>query len=151
MPLYLYFVVLTNLFFLKLQILTAHLLDQLFFHLIKLRGKIHVNLLRVGESSGLIPESALLLLADCAKLHDGWRCVDTFSFFNNWNQKFTNLIGTTQDLGLLPGVNRVKYYHSFIWVQLLVSKTDQISFNLACGLAVNTIYCLISRVCSQKA
>ena len=38
MPLYLYFVVLTNLFFLKLQILTAHLLDQLFFHLIKLRG-----------------------------------------------------------------------------------------------------------------
>ena len=69
MPLYLYFVVLTNLFFLKLQILTAHLLDQLFFHLIKLRGKIHVNLLRVGESSGLIPESALLLLADLSLIH----------------------------------------------------------------------------------
>ena len=63
----LYFLI--KLLFLKLQILTAHLLNQLSLHLKKLRRKIHINLLWVGESSGLVPESALFLLADCAKFH----------------------------------------------------------------------------------
>ena len=60
---------LIKLLFLKLQILTAHLLNQLSLHLKKLRRKIHINLLWVGESSGLVPESALFFLADCAKFH----------------------------------------------------------------------------------
>ena len=51
----------SNLLFLELQILAAHFLDQLSLHLEKLRGKIHINLLRIGESSGLIPECTLLL------------------------------------------------------------------------------------------
>jgi len=42
----------SNLLFLELQILAAHFLDQLSLHLEKLRGKIHINLLWVGESSG---------------------------------------------------------------------------------------------------
>ena len=59
--------------FIKLvfQRLSAHLLQQLRFNLIKLIRKVHINLMRVHETFGLIPEGVLLLRADITDFHNG--------------------------------------------------------------------------------
>ena len=132
--------------FFLLQSFFAHFFQQSFFHVIKRLGKIYIYFLRIYKTSGLIPQCVLLLFAIVAEFHDRWRFVNALTTFNYRNKKLTEFVGSAQNFGLFPGVNRVEDNHGFFRIKFLICKADQISFDLAGFLAVDTVYGLVARV-----
>ena len=78
-----------NLSYLILQRLSAHLLQQLRLDLIKLVRKIHINLMRIDQTFGLIPESLFFSGTDVTDLHDRRRRINTFTVLKYRNQKLS--------------------------------------------------------------
>ena len=132
--------------FFLLQSFFAHFFQQSFFHVIKRLGKIYIYFLRIYKTSGLIPQCVLFLPAVVTKLHDGWRFVNALAVFDHWNKKLSKFVGSAQDFGLFPCVNRVEDHHGLFRIKFLICKPDQISFDLAGFLAVDTVYGLVARV-----
>ena len=55
--------------------------------MVQLVGQIHVNLMRIDQTFGLLPEGIFLSGADVADLHDGWRSVDACALLENRNEE----------------------------------------------------------------
>ena len=134
--------------FIKLvfQRLSAHLLQQLRFNLIKLIRKVHINLMRVHETLRLIPEGVLLLRADITDFHNGRRRVYTLAALEYRNKKFSQGIGVGVDLCLFPGLQRIEDDHILLIIEGLVSQADEIGADLAGLAVVDPVDGLVARV-----
>ena len=132
--------------FFKLESFFTHFFQQGLFHVIKWLGKIYIYFLRIYKTSGLIPQCVLLLFAIVAEFHDRWRFVNALTTFNYRNKKLTEFVGSAQNFGLFPGVNRVEDNHGFFRIKFLICQADQVCFDLSGLLAVDTVYRLVARV-----
>ena len=124
----------------------AHFFKKVFLKIEQLLRKVYVNFLRIYETAGFIPQSILFFLAVCTQIHDFRRSIDTFALTDDWNQKLTEFIGAAEDFSLLPCISRIKNDHRLLRIKDFVCETDEISFDLAGGFAVNTINGLVARI-----
>ena len=135
-----------NAYFCLSELFFTHFFQESLLHVIERLGEIYINLLRINETSGFIPQCVLLLFAVVAEFHDRWRLVNALTIFNYRNKELTEFVGSAKNLGLFPGVNRVEDHHSFFRIEFLICKADQIGLDLAGLLAVDTVYSLVARV-----
>ena len=88
----------------------------------------------------------MLFFAVVTEFHDRWRCVNALSTFNNRNKKLAEFVGSAENFSFLPGVNRVEDDHGLFRIKFFICKADQVSFDLAGFLAVDTVYSLVAGV-----
>ena len=124
----------------------AHFFQEIFFQVEELLGEVHINLLGIHQTAGFIPESILLFQTVFSQFHNLRRGVDAFSLADNRDQKFAEFIGSSQDFCLFPGIYRVEDDHGLVRIKMLVRQTDQVGFDLAGALAVNTVDGLVAGV-----
>lgn len=135
-----------NAYFCLSELFFAHFFQKSLLHVIEGLGEIYINLLRINETSGFIPQCILLLFAIVTELHNRWRLVNALTTFDHRNKELAELVGSSKNLGLFPGVNRIEDHHSFFRIEFLICKADQIGLDLAGLLAVDTVYSLVARV-----
>ena len=97
-----------NAYFCLSELFFTHFFQESLLHVIERLGEIYINLLRINETSGFIPQCVLLLFAVVAEFHDRWRLVNALTIFNYRNKELTEFVGSAKNLGLFPGVNRVE-------------------------------------------
>ena len=109
-------------------------------------GKIHMNLMRVDQTFGFIPQGIQLLLAVLPDLHDLRGVVDALTILEDRNQNFTHGIASGRQMSLLPGLNRVKEKQRIILVKDLIYQANQICDDLAAFLVIDSADGLIARI-----
>ena len=57
-----------------------HFIQKIRLHLIQAVWKIHIDLMRIHQTSGLVPQGSLLIDTMLTDIHKRRRCVDTLSF-----------------------------------------------------------------------
>ena len=100
----------------------------------------------IVEAFRLIPDGVFLFRAVIPYFHNRGGSIDTFPFQEYRNQKLSEAIGSAFDLGLFPGLYRVKDDHIFFFVKSFVGQTDQIRADLAGLLIVNPVDSFVARI-----
>ena len=67
-----------------------------------------MNLMRVYQTAGLIPQRLLFFLAVFADVHNLWRLVNAFAVFEDWNEKFAHGVGARREVCLFPCLDRIE-------------------------------------------
>ena len=99
-----------NAYFCLSELFFAHFFQKSLLHVIEGLGEIYINLLRINETSGFIPQCILLLFAIVTELHNRWRLVNALTTFDHRNKELAELV---ESLGQ-PGF-RTKQIEDWIW------------------------------------
>ena len=105
----------------------------------QLVGEIYMDLMRVYQTAGLIPQRLLFFLAVFADVHNLRRLVNAFAVFEDWNEKFAHGVGARCEVCLLPGLDRVEEQKGILLIELFIHETDQICDNLASLLVIDSL------------
>ena len=124
-----------------------HLFQQIAFDFVKFVRQIHVNLMGIDQTPGLIPECFLLLAADLLYHHNGRRRIDTFALLEDRYQQFPQDVRAALDFCFFLGFHRIKDDHIFRFIESFIGQTDQICADLAVFFVVDPVDGLIARVC----
>lgn len=95
-----------------------------------------MNLMRVYQTAGLIPQRLLFFLAVFADVHNLWRLVNAFAVFEDWNEKFAHGVGARREVCLFPCLDRIEEQKGILLIKLFIHETDQICDNLASLLVI---------------
>ena len=112
----------------------------------QLVGEIHMNLMRVYQTAGLIPQRLLFFLAVFADVHNLWRLVNAFAVFEDWNEKFAHGVGARREVCLFPCLDRIEEQKGILLIELFIHETDQICDNLASLLVIDSLDGLVARI-----
>ena len=105
-----------------------------------------MNLMRVYQTAGLIPQRRLFFLAVFADVHNLWRLVNTFAVFEDWNEKFAHGVGARREVCLFPCLDRIEEQKGILLIELFIHETDQICDNLASLLVIDSLDGLVARI-----
>ena len=98
-----------------------------------------MNLMRVYQTAGLIPQRLLFFLAVFADVHNLWRLVNAFAVFEDWNEKFAHGVGARREVCLFPCLDRIEEQKGILLIELFIHETDQICDNLASLLVIDSL------------
>ena len=109
-----------------------------------------MDLGRVGKTLVFFPQGLFFLIADLLNLHDRRGIIDTLALADHRNEHFFHGIRPTGQGRLFPRLVWIKEFHILIGVKGFIVKTDQIGFDLATFLIIDTEEGLISRIGSDN-
>ena len=113
---------------------------------IQLPGQVDIDLVRVDETSGFLPERILLRQALLADVHGLGRSVDAFAVDEQRDQQVSELEFARFESGLLPRLCRVEEDQRALGREGLFLQADQVGDDLVAGLFIYTVDLLVSGV-----
>lgn len=123
-----------------------NVVEKVIFQIPERFGEIHINLLRIYQTPGFIPERIQLPGTVVPDIHDGRRCVDTFPVFEDRNKQFADSKTAACQPGLFPGGYRVKNHQRFAVIIMFIGQGNQVGFDFSGVFVVKTENGFIARV-----
>ena len=124
----------------------SHLIQQPQLGVIQLLRKVHIDLMGVDETPGLIPQGIQLLPAVFPDLHDAGRGIDAFSVQKDGDHQVAQDEASGRQKGFLPGLQRIEQEQRLVLPEGLVGQGDEIRLQLSGFLFIDPVDDLVSGI-----
>ena len=119
----------------------ADFVEQAELGVVQLSGEVDVDLVRVDETSGFLPEGVLLFQALLADVHGLGEVVDALAVLEQRDHEFPKFEFAGFEFRLLPGLSGIEEHQ-----RALVGEADQVGDDLVACLFIDTVDLLVAGV-----
>ena len=124
----------------------ADFVEQAELGVVQLSGEVDVDLVRVDETSGFLPEGVLLFQALLADVHGLGEVVDALAVLEQRDHEFPKFEFAGFEFRLLPGLSGIEEDQRTLIGESLFLEADQVGDDLVACLFIDTVDLLVAGV-----
>ena len=108
--------------------------------------QIHMDLMRIDQAPGFVPQRIQLPFAVIADIHNARGLIHAPAFQEDRHEELAHPVGAGRQMRLFPCLYGVKEQQGISFIKCLICKTDQIGNNLPRFAVIDPLDRLIARV-----